>query len=128
MINIKRVALAIVVIVIIVVAGFLVMKLNKGSSEGAATGQLTEVPENKNETVTQPAQETPKTVDSTALEGITEGLSADKVVDLLGAPTEKQTVTMPKGNMIEYWYYTDSTGHNWQIGFSNDEVAIVRKF
>jgi hypothetical protein len=55
-----------------------------------------------------------------------EGMTMDKVKDLAGDPVDKQTITTPKGNTIEYWYYQkDGT---WQIGFSNEVVSVVRKY
>jgi len=124
MIN-KKILMAIFVIAIVLVAGtLLTLKYSKGN--GAATGQAINVPKG-NET-SAPANEPVKTVDSTQLEAITEGLSTSKVLDLLGEPTDKQTVTTPKGNVIEYWYYTDSNKNVWQIGFSADEVSVVRKY
>jgi len=57
---------------------------------------------------------------------IVEGMTMDKVKDLAGEPVDKQTITTPKGNIIEYWYYQkDGT---WQIGFSNEVVSVVRKY
>jgi hypothetical protein len=56
------------------------------------------------------------------------GMSKDTVVALVGEPTDKQTVTTPKGNVVEYWYYSDSNNNVWQVGFSNGKVSVVRKY
>lgn len=125
----KKMWIAIVVIAIVVLAGALIaLKYSKGGE--AATGKVINVPGEKNETapVQAPAKEAGTGIDSTKLEAITEGLSTSKVSDLLGGPIDKQTITTPKGNTIEYWYYTDSNNHAWQIGFSGDMVSVIRKY
>lgn len=123
----KKLLIAIVVIAVAIIAGALIaMTYSKGGE--SATGQAVNVPGANNEAAPAPANEQSKTVDSTKLEAITEGLSKSKVTDLLGEPTEKQTVTTPKGNVIEYWYYTDSSNQVWQVGFSDDAVSVIRKY
>ena len=117
----KKLILAIVVIAIVVIGGFLAMKYMKGGEESTVTGKLTEVPETKEET-SEP------TLDSGKFSEITESMSADDVVTLVGEPSEKQTTTTAKGNAITYWYYTDSNDEVWQIGISNNEVQVVRKY
>ena len=118
----KKLLLAIVVIAIIVIAGaFIYMTYFKGSSDNT-TGQLTEVPEPE----TDEAAETG--VDSGKFSEITEGMSTDDVIALVGEPTDKQATTTAKGHAIVYWYYTDSNDDVWQVGISNDEVQVVRKY
>jgi hypothetical protein len=55
-------------------------------------------------------------------------MSKADVTALVGEPTDKQTITTPKGNVIEYWYYTDSSNQVWQIGFDSIGVSVVRKY
>ncbi len=117
----KKLILAIVVIAIVVIGGFFAMKYMKGSEESAVTGKLTEVPETKEETSGTAA-------DGSKFSEITESMSSGDVVALVGEPSEKQTTTTAKGNAITYWYYTDSSKNVWQIGISNNEVQVVRKY
>jgi hypothetical protein len=120
----KKLIIAIVVIVVVIIGGFFAMKYIKGS-EGAATGQLTEIPgANAGNT----AGGTVVKVDASKFSEITESMSASDVVKLVGEPNEKQTTTTAKGHPITYWYYTDSNNKVWQIGISNNEVQVVRKY
>ncbi len=118
----KKLLIAIVVIVLAIIGVFLVMTYHKGSSDNT-TGAATKVPnENANGTVTETG------ADSSKFSEITEEMSKADVVDLIGEPTDKQTITTPKGNVIEYWYYTDSSDQVWQIGFDSIGVSVVRKY
>lgn len=116
MIN-KKLIIGIVVIALIIVGGFFAAKLLKSSDN--TTGAITEIPGENEQTAT---------VDVSKLSDITEGMSADDVVALVGEPTEKQTTTTAKGHPITYWYYTDSNNEVWQIGINDDEVQVVRKY
>ncbi len=116
----KKLLIAIVVIVLVIIGVFLFMTYGKGGDN--TTGAATEVPEEN-------ADETPETgTDGGKFSEITEEMSKADVVDLIGEPTDKQTITTPKGNVIEYWYYTDSSNQVWQVGFDSVGVSVVRKY
>jgi hypothetical protein len=123
----KLLLLGIIVVTIGLSAAFLAFKFlpaDKDLATGAAIdtkgAEVNLTVENPNE-ATEPQAETKGYPDQ-----IVEGMTMDKVKTLAGEPVDKQTITTPKGNIIEYWYYQkDGT---WQIGFSDEVVSVVRKY
>jgi hypothetical protein len=123
----KLLLLGIIVVTIGLSAAFLAFKFLPAEND-LATGAVLDTKgaevnltvENPDETA-EPQAETKGYPDK-----IVEGMTMDKVKDLAGDPVDKQTITTPKGNTIEYWYYQkDGT---WQIGLSNEVVSVVRKY
>jgi len=126
MMNFRRIALAVFAVAIIVFAAFLATEFFKVSGSGAAnpqTGAAT-APEEQTGTATTGTT----TVDASKFSEIKEDMTKSQVVSLVGEPTDKQTITTPKGHVIEYWYYTASNNDVWQIGFSSDLVSVARKY
>ncbi len=127
----KLLLLGIIVVTIGLSATFLAFKFlpaEKDLATGAvldtkgAEVNLTVI--NPNETAQQVAE--PQAETNGYPDQILEGMTADKVKELAGEPVDKQTITTPKGNIVEYWYYQkDGT---WQIAFSDNVVSAVRKY
>jgi flagellar basal body-associated protein FliL len=117
MIN-KKLLIAVVVIVLVAIVGIFLFVRSHGS-----TGAVTGVPGENNSNTAEETQ-----TDASKFSEIKEDMTEDAVITLVGTPYDKQTVKTPRGNIIEYWYYTDNNNDVWQIGFSSGTVSVVRKY
>ena len=124
----KLLLLGIIVITIGLSAAFLASKFLP-SEKDLVTGAVLDVEgANINLTVANPDENTESQAETKGYpDKIVEGMTMHKVKDLAGEPVEKQTITTPKGNIIEYWYYAKGEDV-WQVAFSDDAVSVVRKY
>jgi len=115
----KLLTIGIIVLIIGVAAAIFAFKILPTGPKDLTTGAVAGT--EKTGTTETDAEE------NAGLAGIEEGMTESKVKELAGEPLEKQTTKTAKGNTIEYWYY-QSGDTVYQIGFSEGEVSVVRKY